>query len=274
MDLAPVLDVDTNPDNPVIGARSFGRDADLVAQMGSALLRGLQDEGVAACGKHFPGHGDTSQDCHYDLPALEPPAGAIAHRRAAPVRGGHRGAVSRDHDGARDLQADRRQVPRDALRARAQRPAPQAAGVRRRDHLRRDGHEGDRRPLRLRRGDRPRRKAGIDLFMLCHSHEQQYRAIEVLVKAMESGELAKERVAEAGERLDRLFAKYVKPPTRGPLPSFIGSPEHRAIAQRVDRTVRPRFPRDGARSRPSPRRSSRRARQPSSAVAPPCITSP
>src|SRR4051812_5858801 len=61
-DFAPVLDVDTNPKNPVIGDRSFHREPDVVARLGVALARGLEAGGVASCGKHFPGHGDTSQD--------------------------------------------------------------------------------------------------------------------------------------------------------------------------------------------------------------------
>jgi beta-N-acetylhexosaminidase len=70
IDFAPVLDVDTNPDNPVIGDRSFGSSAELCAAMGSAVARGLQSRGVAACGKHFPGHGDTQLDSHHALPLL------------------------------------------------------------------------------------------------------------------------------------------------------------------------------------------------------------
>ncbi|GJP40480.1 hypothetical protein CLOM_g160 [Closterium sp. NIES-68] len=68
MDLAPVLDVDTNPKNPVIGARSFSRDPGVVSQMAYELIRGMQGEGVAACVKHYPGHGDTSLDSHLALP--------------------------------------------------------------------------------------------------------------------------------------------------------------------------------------------------------------
>lgn len=67
---APVLDVNCNPANPVIGPRSFGSDPDLVGRMGAAFIQAVQAEGVLACGKHFPGHGDTSKDSHLDLPAL------------------------------------------------------------------------------------------------------------------------------------------------------------------------------------------------------------
>src|SRR5437870_13393941 len=62
MNLAPVLDVDTNPGNPVISSRSFGGLSELVTRLGVAVIRGLQDNGVAACAKHFPGHGDTNKD--------------------------------------------------------------------------------------------------------------------------------------------------------------------------------------------------------------------
>lgn len=65
---APVLDVNVNPANPVIGERAFGADAALVSRHGAAALRGHEREGVAACVKHFPGHGDTSLDSHHDLP--------------------------------------------------------------------------------------------------------------------------------------------------------------------------------------------------------------
>ena len=87
LDLAPDADVNSNPTNPVIGARAFGSDATLVATHTSAWVEGLQGMGVAACAKHFPGHGDTSVDSHLALPvvtedphqrALAPFAAAIA----------------------------------------------------------------------------------------------------------------------------------------------------------------------------------------------------
>jgi beta-N-acetylhexosaminidase len=75
LDFAPVLDVDSNPDNPIIGDRAFSHDPELVLRYALAFAEGLADEGVLACGKHFPGHGDTSVDSHVALPVL-------AHDRA------------------------------------------------------------------------------------------------------------------------------------------------------------------------------------------------
>ena len=70
LDFAPVLDIDTNPDNPVIGDRAFGNTADAVIEHALAFAEGLHEGGVLSCGKHFPGHGDTDLDSHLALPTL------------------------------------------------------------------------------------------------------------------------------------------------------------------------------------------------------------
>ncbi|HEY3869861.1 MAG TPA: glycoside hydrolase family 3 protein [Actinocrinis sp.] len=71
LDYAPDADVNANPDNPVIGVRSFGADSQLVARHTAAYVRGMQGEGIAACAKHFPGHGDSSEDSHLGLPLID-----------------------------------------------------------------------------------------------------------------------------------------------------------------------------------------------------------
>src|SRR5687767_10323388 len=73
LDYAPVLDIHTNPKNPVIGDRALGDKPDTVAKLGRVIIEELQRAGVAACGKHFPGHGDTATDSHVDLPLVEHP---------------------------------------------------------------------------------------------------------------------------------------------------------------------------------------------------------
>jgi beta-glucosidase-like glycosyl hydrolase len=67
---APVVDINNNPNNPVINYRSLGEDKYKVSLLGSAIMKGMQDEGVMACAKHFPGHGDVSVDSHLDLPVI------------------------------------------------------------------------------------------------------------------------------------------------------------------------------------------------------------
>ena len=70
LNYAPVVDINNNPNNPVIGYRSFGEDKFKVAQYGVAYMKGMQDAGIMACAKHFPGHGDVAVDSHYDLPVI------------------------------------------------------------------------------------------------------------------------------------------------------------------------------------------------------------
>jgi beta-N-acetylhexosaminidase len=70
LNYAPDADVNNNPNNPVIGVRAFGADPSLVARHTAAWIRGLQSAGVAACAKHFPGHGDTAVDSHHDVPMI------------------------------------------------------------------------------------------------------------------------------------------------------------------------------------------------------------
>jgi beta-N-acetylhexosaminidase len=86
LDYAPVLDVHTNPKNPVIGDRALADDAEMVGKLGAAIVHALQDNGVAACGKHFPGHGDTSVDSHLELPVVDHPPDRIRRVECVPFR--------------------------------------------------------------------------------------------------------------------------------------------------------------------------------------------
>src|SRR5687768_3917559 len=71
LDYAPVLDIHTNPKNPVIGDRALGEEPEVVARFGRAIIEEMQAAGIAACGKHFPGHGDTATDSHLELPVVD-----------------------------------------------------------------------------------------------------------------------------------------------------------------------------------------------------------
>ena len=86
LDYAPVLDIHTNAQNPVIGDRALADNAEMVGRLGAAIVRSLQENGVAACGKHFPGHGDTSVDSHLDLPVVEHPPDRIRRVECVPFR--------------------------------------------------------------------------------------------------------------------------------------------------------------------------------------------
>ena len=94
LDYAPVLDVHTNSQNPVIGDRALSDDAAMVGALGSAIITGLQQNGVAACGKHFPGHGDTSTDSHVELPVVEHSPDRIRRVEFVPFREAIRAQVA------------------------------------------------------------------------------------------------------------------------------------------------------------------------------------
>ncbi|MFG2519382.1 glycoside hydrolase family 3 protein [Streptomyces sp. NPDC048527] len=83
---APSADVNSNPANPVIGVRSFGADTGLVSRHTAAYVTGLQSAGVAACTKHFPGHGDTAVDSHHDMPRIDVGLDVLYERELAPFR--------------------------------------------------------------------------------------------------------------------------------------------------------------------------------------------
>lgn len=86
VDFAPDADVNTNPDNPVIGVRSFGDDPGKVADYAVAFAEGLENANVASCAKHFPGHGDTATDSHFDLPVIDRSLAELETAELVPFR--------------------------------------------------------------------------------------------------------------------------------------------------------------------------------------------
>lgn len=94
LDFAPVADVDSNPANPVIGDRAFGSDPDRVSAQVVAFIEGLREAGVLACAKHFPGHGDTAQDSHRELPILRHDRARVDRIELPPFRHAARAGVA------------------------------------------------------------------------------------------------------------------------------------------------------------------------------------
>jgi beta-N-acetylhexosaminidase len=87
MNLAPVLDINANPNNPIIGMRSFGEDSAAVLKKGLLMMQGMHKGGVLTCAKHFPGHGDTAQDSHKELPSIMCSLNALKERELIPFQG-------------------------------------------------------------------------------------------------------------------------------------------------------------------------------------------
>jgi beta-N-acetylhexosaminidase len=210
-DYAPVVDVDTNPHNPVIGDRSFSRDPEVVAHLGAALARGLQSEGVAACAKHFPGHGDTSQDSHHHLPRL-PHALERLHRVEL------RPFVELARAGVASVMTAH--VVFEALDSDV--PATLSRAVMRllRDYVGFDACAvSDDLEMKAVAAHFPLETsapgavlAGVDALLVCHHADVQHRAIDLVRAAVEDGRIPRERLAEARRRVARLLHWAGPPP--------------------------------------------------------------
>jgi len=235
-DLAPVVDVDTNPRNPVIQDRSFGDDPDLVGRLGAAMARGLQDAGVAACAKHFPGHGDTDVDSHEDLPAVDHGRSRLEDVELRPFRAAVQAgvaAVMTAHVVCREL--DER-LPATLSRAVLR-------GVLR-GELGFDGVviSDDMDMKAISRYWRPGAAAvlaagaGCDLIAICADTDAQVEAVEAVIRALESSELPRKE-AEDSERRVRLMKERWLLPYRDPDPgaarAAAGAVEGVAVAREI-----------------------------------------
>jgi beta-N-acetylhexosaminidase len=227
VDFAPVLDVDTNPANPVIGDRSFHREAKEVARLGVALARGMEAGGVASCAKHFPGHGDTAKDSHLDLPSLPHGLERLRQVELLPFA---------EYAKAGLASVMTAHVIFDALDP----GVPATMSTRVMDGLLRKelGFQGvvvsDDLEMKaiadhftVERAVVEGMKAGVDCFLVCHHADVQRRAIEALVKAIESGEVKRDRLEEARGRMAALTRRFVHGPED--LLSTLGTPAHEAL---------------------------------------------
>jgi beta-N-acetylhexosaminidase len=205
MNLAPVLDVDSNPANPVIGDRAFGSDPSLVAACGVAAIAAMQGEGVLACGKHFPGHGDTSVDSHLDLPVLPHDMDRLRRVELQPFVAAIRAGI--DAIMTAHVRFDRidPQVPATL--------SPAVIGGLLRGELGFDGvvitddFEMQAIAERWDVGEAAVRavEAGCDLVLVCHRLDRQERAIQALAGAIDSQRLSLERMRRSSLRIQRLL---------------------------------------------------------------------
>lgn len=231
-DYAPVVDVDTNPANPVIGDRSFSRDPEVVGRLGAAVALGLQAEGVAACAKHFPGHGDTSQDSHHDLPRLPHARERLDRVELQPFRTLARAGV------ASVMTAHVIFEPLDPAR-----PATLAPSVMRllREEVGYDGCAiSDDLEMKAVAEHFPLEQAapgavaaGVDALLVCHTAAVQHRAIDLVRAAVERGEVPRARLAEARRRVERLLRFAGPPPDPAQVRPRLRTAAHLALAARI-----------------------------------------
>lgn len=237
IDFAPCLDVNSNPNNPIIGARSFGADPETVAEHGVAAMRGLQLGGVAACGKHFPGHGDTDKDSHIDLPTVSRSREELEVLELAPFRR----AIESGLDAVMTAH-----VTFPALDPTPGLPATLSSPILTtllREDLDFDGviftdsmamHAiaqrfgvGEAAVMAI--------AAGADVVLACGPFENHIASVEALVSAVLEGRLSEERIDASLERIFALKAKYCRRPQT--VPGYPILDHHQSMTQISQRSV-------------------------------------
>lgn len=233
--LAPVLDVNSNPLNPIIGDRSYSSDPVMAGKCAMAMAKGLTDEGILACGKHFPGHGDTSTDSHLTLPMVPKTREELEKTELVPFRyAASEGipAIMTTHilfpemNGEREGWDDvtKRVVPlasNAAGKAVKQVPATMSK-VMITELLREEiGFDGlvlsDCLEMKaisdfygVVEGSLAAMQAGVDLVLVSHTRDWQKQGMEQIRKALAEGELPEENMQKSLERILAYKEKYLK----------------------------------------------------------------
>jgi len=237
LDYAPVLDIHTNPKNPVIGDRALAERADDVAKLGKVIIRALQDAGLAACGKHFPGHGDTSTDSHFELPLVEHPPDRLRAIEFEPFRAAVAEQVAfimTAHVLVPSLDETRPATLSPYIVQKILREELKYEGVILSDDLEMKALSAT--------CDVPDAAvdaiaAGCDGGLVCSGDvDLQARTLETLVRAVESGKISSKRYDDAFMRLKRTKQRFLVADRPGPsarikaLRGVLGREEHQLIA--------------------------------------------
>jgi beta-N-acetylhexosaminidase len=234
LDFAPVLDVDTNPENPVIGKRALGADPEQVAVLGMAFAAGLADAGVAACGKHFPGHGDTESDSHFELPRLPHGIERLERVELVPFRAAARAgipAIMTAHVVFTALDPERPATMSQKVVSGLLRAQLGFDGVVFSDDLEMKAISDHYALEAVLLGGL---EAGLDGFLVCRTPELAHRAIDTVAGALRRGVLPEARVLEAERRMARLSERFAKPPGGAEGLSQLASAEHRTVVARLN----------------------------------------
>jgi beta-N-acetylhexosaminidase len=236
MDMAPVLDVLSNPANTVIGDRAFGSDPRRVAGLGTAFTRGLQAAGVIAVGKHFPGHGDTVLDSHVALPVCDRSAAELNACELLPfgaaIAAGLQ-AIMTAHVIYRAWDAEFPATLSPAILTGVLRGQMGFQGVIISDDL---GMAAVSQTMAWEEVPVQALRAGVDLLLICHHRERQEEAYARVLDAVECGELEETLIDRAVARIHRLKSRlqHQLHDVASPMSlACVGSPEHLALAASI-----------------------------------------
>ncbi|HAM81718.1 beta-N-acetylhexosaminidase [Ornithinibacillus bavariensis] len=238
--LAPVLDVNNNPNNPVIGVRSYSESAEIVAEFGKQAVKGMQDAGLITTIKHFPGHGDTSVDSHLDLPVISHGMERLEEVELKPFRE----VIKQGADTIMSAHVyfpaieDRENVPATLSRkviTGLLREKLGYQGVITTDCMEMNAiSEG----IGTAEGAVEALKAGVDLIMVSHLQSRQYETLSLVEAAVRSGEIAEEVIDAAYGRVMVLKEKYlawddISLDSMEVVPPVVGSKLHEVEAREI-----------------------------------------
>lgn len=237
LNFAPVVDVNTNPDNPVMKGRMFSSDPEVCGKMGSAVCRGMQKIGVAAVAKHFPGHGDTKVDSHFDLPRIDKslkelekvellPFKRMVRSRIEGIMTAHILNASLDPDypatlSEKTIQPLLRQGMRFSKLIFSDDMEMKAIT----DHY----GEADAAVLAV--------KAGCDVLIYRGDNGVPVAAMEAIIKAVENKKITKTQIEASVERIltcKKNYAAQQEPIDVTKVGQFVGIPEHVKLAEMIN----------------------------------------
>jgi len=238
LNFAPVLDLNTNPDNPIIGRRAISPDPDKVANLSRAVIRGLHDNSIIACGKHFPGHGDTQEDSHLTLPTVDHDLDRLREKELVPyckliqnpphldmVMPGHLMYPKIDPENPTTYS---RKILQDLLRLEIgfkglivtddmeMKAITDTVGI----------EEATVRCF----------EAGVDLFLVCRTLEQQVLVLETLIKLVEKQNYPVHMLERTYRRVRDIKARHfrvLRTIDREHARELVGNREHARIARRL-----------------------------------------
>jgi len=238
LNFAPILDINTNPQNPVIGRRAISSSPQQVSSLGRAVIRGLHDNAIVACGKHFPGHGDTRQDSHHEMAYSEADMERLRAVELVPFHAAFHRPPNLDLVMTAHVKYTAIDPKHPATLSRTMLQ----------DLLRLDlGYKG------LVVSDDLEMKAitehysmeevallgleaGIDLFLVCHSVDQQVSLLEALLREAETGSYPKHLWERSYQRVRDVKARHfrvVRSIDRGHAREVVGNREHQRISRRL-----------------------------------------
>lgn len=208
MDYAPVLDVLSNPNNTAIGSRAFGRDVDIVSNLGINVMRGISGNNVISVVKHFPGHGDTSVDSHYGLPLVEKSLNELKDLEFIPFQNAINNgadAIMVSHILLKSVDSENPATMSKKIVTDILRNEMNFDGVVISDDMTMaaiiDNYDIGEASVKA-------INAGVDIILVCHGYDNEMKVLNSISEAISSGEITEERLDESVYRILSLKNKY------------------------------------------------------------------